>query len=356
MAQQKQLIPGNTPLYNAEECDNNFVKCNGTSNVGNFTIKGDLNLNGNLKIIGTTSYDLNLGEYSNIICPDTRTNAINLITHADSWDNIKGAGLSLCTPDHITDPGCFKLLAKNSSGRYELQGSPNGKLMWGNNHLVQSVNGNKADAEGNISIDKVSRATDADKAEKDSKGNVIETTYVNLASVQTITGNKTFSKSPNIPNPPNNSNTNIAASTKWVNDKINDKINNFKRGGIWTKLVDAESFNWWDDYPNGIILSQSCLDFDYLVICLDSDDSKPANNYYLNWFPNFILRCSASAPASTDMSGKYRILTVHAYNNTYKVQFTISSNGKEILKPGTGGNHSYESSICTGIYGVNVWN
>lgn len=150
MAQQKQLIPGNTELYNKNECDTNFIKCNGTSTVGNCTIKGDVNLNGSVKLIGGPAHDLNLGEYANIICPDTRANAINLITHADSWDNIKGAGLSLCTPDHITDPGCFKLLAKNSSGRYELMGSPNGTLTWNNKNVVVSLNGVTANENGDI--------------------------------------------------------------------------------------------------------------------------------------------------------------------------------------------------------------
>lgn len=361
MAQQKQLIPGNTNLYTADDCNNTFIKKSGETTVTDFKLSGDINIKGDISA-NTVSVR------GNILCDNADVffnNNASFIAGYSLRDNPSNwSYLNLyannSNPAIADNKGSF-ILAPACDGdgnRKQLKGYPTGELKWGNNHLVQSVNGNKADAEGNISIDKVSRATDADKAEKDSKGNVIDTTYVNLAGTQTITGNKTFNQSPNIPNPPNNSNTGIAASTKWVNDRISK----FKGGGTWKKLVDKDLFNWWSsndsasDY-NEIELSNSCFEYDYLVICMDDDDktSTGIGAYYLNWFPNFILQCSASSPQNTTMNDKSRILTASTYGGSLKVQFIISEDGKKILKPGDAENKTYENSICTGIYGVNIY-
>lgn len=361
MAQQKQLIPGNTELYNKEECDNTFIKKSGETTVTNFKLIGNTNIQGDISA-NTVSVR------SNILCDNADVffnNNASFIAGYSLRDNPSNwSYLNLyannSNPAIADNKGSF-ILAPACDGdgnRKQLKGYPTGELKWGNNHLVQSVNGNKADADGNISITSVSSATSANIAEKDSSGNIITSTYVNLANDQIITGTKTFKGSPVIPNPSVNSDTNIAASTKWVNDKIRKS----REGGTWKKLVDKDSFNWWSsndsasDY-NEIELINSCFEYDYLVICMDDDDktSTGIGAYYLNWFPNFILHCSASSPQNTTMNNKSRILTASTYGGSLKVQFIISEDGKKILKPGDAENKTYENSICTGIYGVNIY-
>lgn len=360
MAQQKQLIPGNTNLYTADDCNNTFIKKSGETSVTNFKLSGDINIQGDI----SANTVLVRG---NILCDNADVffnNNANFIAGYNLKDNPSNwSYLNLyannSNPAIADNKGSFILApACDVDGtRKQLKGYPTGELKWGNNNLVQSVNGNKADADGNISINSVSSATSANIAEKDSSGNIITSTYVNLANDQIITGTKTFKGSPVIPNPPANSDTNIAASTEWVNDKFKK----FKKGGTWEKLVDKDSFNWWSsndltsDY-NAIELNTPCFYYDYLVICMDDDDktSTGIGAYYLNWFPNFILRCSASSPHTNMNSNIPRILTASTYGGL-KVQFVISEDGTKILKPGTATNSSYENSICTGIYGVNIY-
>ena len=48
MAQQKQLIPGDTTLYTETDCNNTFIKKSGETTVTNFKLIGNTNIQGDI--------------------------------------------------------------------------------------------------------------------------------------------------------------------------------------------------------------------------------------------------------------------------------------------------------------------
>ena len=84
-------------------------------------------------------------------------------TSSDTWKavdvysssgNSSGANLHLRCNDSSTDPGTFVLTSQLSNdNRYDLFGKPDGVLMWGNKHIVRSVNGTAADENGNVTLE-----------------------------------------------------------------------------------------------------------------------------------------------------------------------------------------------------------
>lgn len=149
MAQQKQLIPGNTQLYSANDCDNTFIKKSGETTVTNFKLNGVVNINGNL----------NLGTTSNIVSVAGRTNPINIITGGLTSEQGSGAQLTLCPSITVNEAGYFKIIAKDTSNTSVLIGKPNSELTWNNKNVVTSLNGQGADASGNVTIDTTVFAT-----------------------------------------------------------------------------------------------------------------------------------------------------------------------------------------------------
>src|SRR5574344_1380503 len=86
-------------------------------------------------------------------------NVDNSLLHLSSCtDYIKGAMLVMYGEGSSDLPGCFRLIARNSSTIYELDGNPKGELSWSGKHIVRSVNGVTADSSGNVSITHVSNA------------------------------------------------------------------------------------------------------------------------------------------------------------------------------------------------------
>lgn len=61
-----------------------------------------------------------------------------------------GAALELSGKDRSTGSGNFLLKAQNSDARANLTGKPDGTLTWNNKNIVRTINGNDADASGNI--------------------------------------------------------------------------------------------------------------------------------------------------------------------------------------------------------------
>jgi hypothetical protein len=151
---EKQLIPGNTNLYTADECDNTFIKKSGETSVTNFKLIGNTNIQGDISA-NTVLVRGNLVCDNNDVC----FNGDAKFVTGFNLDNINNQSyLHLYTSNSldatINDRGSFILspsVATNGT-RKQLKGYPNGELKWGNNHLVQSVNGNTADNEGNITI------------------------------------------------------------------------------------------------------------------------------------------------------------------------------------------------------------
>jgi hypothetical protein len=100
----------------------------------------------------------------------------------------KGACLIMSGKDRPTWGGQFHLLSTNDTHEYRLIGTPQGTLTWDNKHLIRSVNGIFAGTNGNVNIASVT------SAKQDGNGNNIASTYVKLASAQTISAQHNFSK------------------------------------------------------------------------------------------------------------------------------------------------------------------
>lgn len=63
-----------------------------------------------------------------------------------------GAQLDLCGKDHASQPGGFQLHARNADKDIILRGEIDGRLRWDGKHIVRSINGELADASGNLDI------------------------------------------------------------------------------------------------------------------------------------------------------------------------------------------------------------
>lgn len=83
--------------------------------------------------------------------------------------------------------GDFIIEAQNGTSSARLKGSVTGQLLWNGKNIVRSVNGEYADANGILTIRGVK------SAEQDGNGNNIASTYVKLASAQTISAQHNFS-------------------------------------------------------------------------------------------------------------------------------------------------------------------
>lgn len=99
----------------------------------------------------------------------------------------KGACLIMSGKDRPKWGGQFHLLSTDDTHEYRLIGTPQGALTWGDKHLIRSVNGIFAETNGNVNIASVT------SAEQDGNGDNIASTYVKLASPQTISAQHDFS-------------------------------------------------------------------------------------------------------------------------------------------------------------------
>ena len=99
----------------------------------------------------------------------------------------KGACLIMSGKDRPTWGGQFHLLSTDDTHEYRLIGTPQGTLTWGCRHLIRSVNGIFAETNGNVNI------TSVTSAKQDGNGDNIASTYVKLASPQTISAQHNFS-------------------------------------------------------------------------------------------------------------------------------------------------------------------
>lgn len=99
----------------------------------------------------------------------------------------KGACLIMSGKDRHKWGGQFHLLSTDDTHEYRLIGTPQGTLTWDNKHLIRSVNGIFAETNGNVNI------TSVTSAKQDGNGDNIASTYVKLASPQTISAQHNFS-------------------------------------------------------------------------------------------------------------------------------------------------------------------
>lgn len=99
----------------------------------------------------------------------------------------KGACLIMSGKDRPIWGGQFHLLSTDDTHEYRLIGTPQGTLTWDNKHLIRSVNGIYAETNGNVNI------TSVTSAKQDGNGDNIASTYVKLASAQTISAQHNFS-------------------------------------------------------------------------------------------------------------------------------------------------------------------
>lgn len=106
-----------------------------------------------------------------------------------AWN--KGSALILFGKDANDENGSngdFLIEAQNGTSSARLKGSVTGQLLWNGKNIVRAVNGEHADADGNLTIRGVK------SAEQDGNGANIASTYVKLASAQTISAQHNFSK------------------------------------------------------------------------------------------------------------------------------------------------------------------
>nr|DAD81821.1 MAG TPA: tail-needle protein [Siphoviridae sp. ctvyM23] len=89
--------------------------------------------------------------------------------------------------DEYGSNGDFIIEAQNGTSFARLKGSVTGQLQWNGKNIVRAVNGEHADAEGNLTIRGVK------SAEQDGNGDNIASTYVKLTSPQTISAQHDFS-------------------------------------------------------------------------------------------------------------------------------------------------------------------
>lgn len=73
-----------------------------------------------------------------------------LVLSGGTGRNNDGSQFFLCGEKHSSLPGGFQLMARNASKTVTLQGDTSGALTWGSKPLVLKINGNYADATGNI--------------------------------------------------------------------------------------------------------------------------------------------------------------------------------------------------------------
>ena len=102
----------------------------------------------------------------------------------------KGSALILFGKDANDENGSngdFIIEAQNGTSFVRLKGSVTGQLLWNGKNIVRAVNGEHADADGNLTIRGVK------SADQDGNGNNIASTYVKLASAQTISAQHNFS-------------------------------------------------------------------------------------------------------------------------------------------------------------------
>lgn len=102
----------------------------------------------------------------------------------------KGSALILFGKDANDENGSngdFLIEAQNGTSYARLKGSVTGQLLWNGKNIVRAVNGEHADADGNLTIRGVK------SAEQDGNGANIASTYVKLASAQTISAQHNFS-------------------------------------------------------------------------------------------------------------------------------------------------------------------
>lgn len=105
-----------------------------------------------------------------------------------AWN--KGSALILFGKDANDENGRngdFIIEAQNGTSYARLKGSVTGQLLWNGKNIVRAVNGEHADADGNLTIRGVK------SAEQDGNGDNIVSTYVKLASPQTISAQHNFS-------------------------------------------------------------------------------------------------------------------------------------------------------------------
>lgn len=105
-----------------------------------------------------------------------------------AWN--KGSALILFGKDANDENGRngdFIIEAQNGTSYARLKGSVTGQLLWNGKNIVRAVNGEYADADGNLTIRGVK------SAEQDGNGDNIVSTYVKLASPQTISAQHNFS-------------------------------------------------------------------------------------------------------------------------------------------------------------------
>lgn len=105
-----------------------------------------------------------------------------------AWN--KGSALILFGKDANDENGSngdFIIEAQNGTSSARLKGSVTGQLLWNGKNIVRAVNGEHADADGNLTIRGVK------SAEQDGNGDNIASTYVKLASPQTISAQHDFS-------------------------------------------------------------------------------------------------------------------------------------------------------------------
>lgn len=89
--------------------------------------------------------------------------------------------------DEYGSNGDFIIEAQNGTSSAKLKGSVTGQLLWNGKNIVRAVNGEHADAKGNLTIRGVK------SAEQDGDGANIASTYVKLTSAQTISAQHNFS-------------------------------------------------------------------------------------------------------------------------------------------------------------------
>lgn len=105
-----------------------------------------------------------------------------------AWN--KGSALILFGKDANDENGSngdFVIEAQNGTSYVRLKGSVTGQLLWNGKNIVRAVNGEHADAKGNLTIRRVK------SAEQDGDGANIASTYVKLTSAQTISAQHDFS-------------------------------------------------------------------------------------------------------------------------------------------------------------------
>ena len=105
---------------------------------------------------------------------------------ADIWigggtNSSSNSYIQLNGGSRATNAGMIELVAKDTTNTSSLLAKPDGTLTWGGKNIVRSVNNTSADANGNVSITSVTKAT------QDSDGKAINTTYAKLAGA-TFTG------------------------------------------------------------------------------------------------------------------------------------------------------------------------